>query len=1323
MKVGGHMAKKKIAKAKKINPCMSKSTVQELQVSRDGGQIALRGFTYQFLYSCYLILSDIDENIIFHLEGIEDIDKINHIDSDNCITHIQLKYSTQKQDASFLKDVLKNYLEAYLIDKNRKFKLVYDFEVAKGNLSKLFQNNLDITSNTYWAKIIEQIKEENPFWNWSDFSYDTFISKLSFEKKEKNILSQEIETLLISNYDIVTDNIAIFANGLKICCLEKMEHRKSINKNELNTLILNIKDDISKGAHNPAHSWIKKVGFEYGDNVGTDYNYYEGKKPSYQDIARHLPVKRTVLEKEVIESVKENRVTVIKASSGQGKTTLALQVAYDLQKEYTIYQLLWCNDPKELSHIISYFSTRVKMGEKPLIIIDNLDSQLSEWNKLAQLLQDEVTYHYRLLVTTREDDWYNYSGDLSNVKSLQVIKLFLSEDEAQAIFQVLSQTGKLHPSITDWRKCFVSVEKRNLLIEYIYLLTHGEMLSERISSQITQISSTNSGRVKCEILRKVCFADICGIKLSARKLIRSLTEATSQDYGELLKSIENEFLIRIDSSEKYIEGLHPVRSQHIVDRLHEFVELEETALQIVNITDSTYYSKLFSYFPKILNGKENFYLQLAEVLWDKDNLTPYVEALRGIFSGCVMQYYLANQHVYDDANEHGGLFILDMELNPFTKFEEIDTSLNTLDDMQKIMPANKNIEYLCSLRNNTPKMELSHTDIYFLCKALYKYFKSDEAFNITSDIASYASIIYWLINIDPSFNLTNNISLKLLWENCDRYSVDTISSVMYTCFCGNRESYIAYVNDNLDCILTYLRNETESLQVYVNGKRDEIYVNYILLANEINKGNEESVSRLKTICKMLPIFDIYCADAIKPVIDALSGYEIPDDAHKTMPIRNIVIMFHQEFTSLWSKTILSNYECDSIYEWLEHWLFIRTSIVNLSKKTIVCIHRILEQKPLGKLADEIDELREKINKKLIREYKYPYEDRPFDEKANLPEGLNKIKSDFFQSIQNFYNQVVGFLSRDKEKSRLALINLQQTLSSLEKMQAYFNEICKDQKILTERYREICVDEATTYKELIMTCLYFNEHQPSKYFNKYQIRVWYAKDYKDKLLKTTTVLSDLSTTYTIIHPGQYFFDGILSYYPIIVNDFDMADGDELLHLLYMCTPFAELEYDYLIVLCCNEPNSIIPNGLKIPKRFFEKLKEAIESDDAPLMNELVPPFPVEVTSQILDCFDNKYNVAKPNISEYGNIVRIGELLWALSKSRQMLIYSQDNKYSDIIEKKYKDEILKLLADINNKIVRNYFCEISNLCKAVFAGEKFLDVELNVFYDNLISICSK
>ena len=102
------MAKKKNQKSNK-KPPVTKVSIQELQESRDGGQIALRGYSYQFLYSCNLILSS-GTDTIFTLEGIEDIDTIKCSDGNKTITHIQLKYSTKRQDASFMVSVLKTIL-------------------------------------------------------------------------------------------------------------------------------------------------------------------------------------------------------------------------------------------------------------------------------------------------------------------------------------------------------------------------------------------------------------------------------------------------------------------------------------------------------------------------------------------------------------------------------------------------------------------------------------------------------------------------------------------------------------------------------------------------------------------------------------------------------------------------------------------------------------------------------------------------------------------------------------------------------------------------------------------------------------------------------------------------------------------------------------------------------------------------------------------------------------------------------------------------------------------------------------------------------------
>ena len=80
------MGKSTKKKNKKITA--PKANIQELSISRDGGQIALRGYSYQFLYSCYLILSSSNPSNFFQLEGIEDIDCIMQKNGSNDITPV-----------------------------------------------------------------------------------------------------------------------------------------------------------------------------------------------------------------------------------------------------------------------------------------------------------------------------------------------------------------------------------------------------------------------------------------------------------------------------------------------------------------------------------------------------------------------------------------------------------------------------------------------------------------------------------------------------------------------------------------------------------------------------------------------------------------------------------------------------------------------------------------------------------------------------------------------------------------------------------------------------------------------------------------------------------------------------------------------------------------------------------------------------------------------------------------------------------------------------------------------------------------------------------
>ena len=1304
-------------KGKKV--AVPKANIQELNASRDGGQIALRGYSYQFLYSCYLILSSSSPGISFQLEGIEDIDCIKQKNDSSDVTHIQLKYSVNKQDASFLPDVLKNFLEAYLLDQNRFFKLVYDFPVAKGNLSKIFASDLDEKSRIYWTGVISNIKQNNPSWNWSVYDFDEFISHLSFEKIEKSILATEIEKALIGTYEINTGNVSLFANSIKILCFEKMEQRAYVTKAELDSQIQSVKIDISKGPQNPAHSWIRKLDYSK-PSLDEGRSFYEGKKATPADIASGFPIKRPSLEEDVINSIRENTVTVIKASSGQGKTTLALQAAYILQNEYIPYQLLWCDEIKEIGNITQYFKARIQLGEKILILIDNLDNHLSKWNYLVQLLQSELHCHYKLLITSREIDWYNYSGDLSNIQSLKVIKPALEKKEAIEIFNLFREAKQLHPSITSWQRAWNKIAERQLLIEYVYLLTHGEMLSERIASQISEIGQSSSGKAKCEILRKVCFADLCGVSLSVVNLYASQSEDSGSDFGELLKSMESEFLVHVNEECGYIEGLHPIRSKHVVERLHEFLPIDDTAISVMKMADKADLPILFSHLPEFTLNKETFFCDAVESLWDEKDLSNYTSAIQGLFSGNVMQYFLSNRAAFDDADAHGGLFLLSTEMCPFAVFEDFGVSMDTLDKMRETIPDNKNIEYLCRLRERIPACHLQDTYVYVFCGCLYRKLRALR-FDEIKDFTAYASISEWIYNINPEWNVPAGFSLDDLWSKSEKLTLECISTLMYLSYCGNREKYMEFVERNLKSILTYLKQRTRSHRVFIDSEKNAIHVEYILRLRNIKTGNEQSVSRLKSLCKALPIFDLYCADALKPTVDLLSAYPIPDDAHKAMPIRNIVIMFHQNLTSLWNKTIMSNYEFDTVSEWLDYWFSVREKIYLLADKCCACIYKLLGGKLLGSLAGEVDQLREEFALITTGEKRYPKEDPPFEEKATVPERLGKIKNKYFQSILNFTNQFAGFLIKDEQKQRLAMVNLTTAQSALVTMQNYFAEIAIDFGF-HERQLALCVKETQSIERLTMCCSYYLEHMPSKYFDKYQIKDWYEGHCRDERGIAEKGFSKLASKYSIHFPDQIYIIDMLSYYPIIVGNFDMALESNLTECLLGCIAFADATFDYLVILSANEFEEINPTALQFPRRMLVDVKKAIESENHSSLDKLMSPYPVDVTAQMLSCFAQKYVLTeRANVEvEEPSIVDIAEELWIYSKSVELLTEPEDAGYLAAETQGLQTNISEMLRLLQDKLPSKDVDWLTEICSGVFSGKNFDDTMFNNVIAHLVQM---
>lgn len=70
--------------------------------------------------------------------------------------------------------------------------------------------------------------------------------------------------------------------------------------------------------------------------------------------------------------------------------------------------------------------------------------------------------------------------------------------------------------------------------------------------------------------------------------------------------------------------------------------------------------------------------------------------------------------------------------------------------------------------------------------------------------------------------------------------------------------------------------------------------------------------------------------------------------------------------------------------------------------------KLLSGKPLGSLGREIDQLHEELTQMTTGEKRYPKEDRPFEKKAALPEGLEKKKENTSKVYKTSLISLRGF---------------------------------------------------------------------------------------------------------------------------------------------------------------------------------------------------------------------------------------------------------------------------------------------------------------------------
>lgn len=196
--------------------------------------------------------------------------------------------------------------------------------------------------------------------------------------------------------------------------------------------------------------------------------------------------------------------------------------------------------------------------------------------------------------------------------------------------------------------------------------------------------------------------------------------------------------------------------------------------------------------------------------------------------------------------------------------------------------------------------------------------------------------------------------------------------------------------------------------------------------------------------------------------------------------------------------------------------------------------------------------------------------------------------------------------------------------------------------------------------------------------------------------------------------------MLSYYPIIVDNFDMASESNLTEWLLGCIAFSDAPFDYLVILSANEFEEINSAALQFPRQMLVDVKKAIESENYSSLDKLLHPYPVDVTAQMLDCFSEKYDLPEKKVTDVDEfpIGDIAEELWIYSKSVELLTEPEDACYLADQTQDIQPNIAEMLRLLKNKLPFKDVDWLIEICDNVFSGEKFDDIMFNNVIEHFI-----
>lgn len=529
------------------------------QKSDIGAQAAWKGFSSQTLYISSRLISD-KNGYEYYPEDVEDLVvkkdgvvveavQVKNISADLTLSSLAAT-KTSKGGEGFFNRMCSLHAQNPSF---HRIKVVY-FNTLGVELQEM-QSGKAVTKKALTKKLVDKhgLSESEAVW---------LIDSLCFEKVNLDDLDLNIQTQ-ISDYVPVMSAPALAKDLLiqYISVLSKSKGYTTIKMwqdkiHEIGTNIAAI-DGFYK-EYNKSLVRLSELQLN-GDNEQLKQEYLQGVSAHPTHIRNNLDFKRNYWIGEIQAVINSKGVAILKGVSGQGKSTLCYRYLIDTYPEGCVFCVRSIANEGQAQNLVTALDGLGKYNKNLIIYIDVQPGE-TLWAFLLQELQSRGL-SIPVLISIRDED-YNLTPISGKAIQYGIVELALSKEEAAHIYSSFTETQP-HTEHRTFEEAWQSFGGQGPLIEFVYLLTNNQTLTQRLQGQIDALLQEGVSDEWLELLQLVCYAGRlgCAVNLTA---VKNVTHCSTMHAA--IRRLKDEYLIR-EVDENTIEALHPVRAKIVFDAL------------------------------------------------------------------------------------------------------------------------------------------------------------------------------------------------------------------------------------------------------------------------------------------------------------------------------------------------------------------------------------------------------------------------------------------------------------------------------------------------------------------------------------------------------------------------------------------------------------------------------------------------------------------------------------------------------------------------------------------------------------------------------------